>query len=102
MLLKQNGGFVVRRRCDDDVDGYPYALSVVCNSRMHNIRIRRRHDNTFALGNEKPNENVRPKWRSYVNEYIQTEIANSDKLYIIEHQMMAVAVYKNHITLCDI
>jgi len=72
VLLNQNGRFAVRRRCDD-ADGNPYALSIQHNNRMHNVLIRRRPDNTFALGNEKTHENVRPKLRRYITNRIKAE-----------------------------
>ena len=52
----QNGAFVVRPSSADL--NKPYVLVVYVDGEIKNIRIRKRSDSMFALGEGKPNEKV--------------------------------------------
>jgi len=54
--LIQEGAFLVRASESDAK--FPFTICVLHNGALYNIRIRKRHDHKFALGNPKDKETV--------------------------------------------
>ena len=79
--MAQNGCFLIRKSQRGGGDN-PYTLSVYYKRKVWNLHIRKRSDQKFALGTEKPNEAVFVTVPEVVNYHMKNVIvlANKDEI----------------------
>ncbi|KAL3272497.1 hypothetical protein HHI36_013974 [Cryptolaemus montrouzieri] len=85
---QQDGTFIIRPSKNSDIG----VLSLVQDSKIFHLNIRRRHDNLIALGSEKINEKTFKDLDNLINYYISNYLV----LYSDEEETLALLLpYRN-------